>query len=103
MSNSKYTEHFDIYMSCMSNHYFDSTCSDCTYNQAIVFLQKLVDSSKLNTELNNKFALWIINGGTILLIDILEIIGYKSKMLIHYNAFDFLDTVSCIKQNKSNE
>lgn len=67
---------------------------DASYTQANVFLNLMARKAEVNSSYAQNLESFVVGGSTLLLLDILEAVGYDNSSLSQFNAFSLLDTVS---------
>ncbi len=66
---------------------------------SLMLLKQVVDKSMNDKVLRSKFCTWMLQGKTLLLLDILTSTSYNNRNLGDFNAFSFMDAANAARKS----
>lgn len=96
-NNKGYKDYFrlsDLFKKALDAYVLENDCVNDIYYMAKVFLGGINQKAYRDKEYCTLCIKWLSKADTILLKDLLEITKFNDSNLIHYNAFDLMDSVS---------
>ena len=78
----------------LRNYVIDKAHVGDDYHVARVWLSQIFGIGYRDIEIANQIATWARGGSTLALIQLLSHVKYDDSLLVHFNAFSLLDTIS---------